>query len=142
MQIVCSEVRFCEKSRRFGSLDCHFSPVSWKMLIWEAWIVTFGESLVENARFGSLDSHFWCKSRAKRSFWKFGLSLLVQVSWKMLVLEAWIVTFCESLVFWKLGLSNLVKVSWKMLVLEAWIPTFGECLVENARCGSLDCHFW
>ena len=30
--------------------------VSWKMLVLEAWILTFAESLVENARFGSLDS--------------------------------------------------------------------------------------
>ena len=84
MQSVCSEVRFCEKSR------------------------------------------------VNRSFWKLGLSLLVKVSWKTLVLEAWIVTFGES----------LVEVSWKTLVLEAWIVTFGESLMENARCGSLDCHFW
>ena len=56
------------------------------------------------------------------------------------------VRFCEKSrvkrSFWKLGLSLLVKVSWKMLVLEAWIATFGESLVENARFGSLDCHFW
>ena len=38
------------------------------------------------------------KPRVKRSFWKLGLSLLVKVSWKTLVLEAWIVTFEESLV--------------------------------------------
>ena len=137
--------------------------VSWKMLILEAWILTFGESLVENARFGSLDSNFRWMSRGKRSFWKLGWSLLVNVSWKTLVLEAWSVTFGECLVekarfgsldchfwwmsrgkcsFWKLGFSLLVKVSWKMLILEAWIVTFGECLVENARFGSLDCHFW
>ena len=60
----------------------------------------------------------------------------------MLVLEAWIVTFGPSLAFWKLGLSLLVKVSCKTLVLEAWIVTFGGSLVENARFGSLDCHFW
>ena len=63
MQIVCSEVRFCEKShvkRSFWKLGLSLLvKVSWKMLVWEAWIVTFGESLVENARFGSLDSHFW-----------------------------------------------------------------------------------
>ena len=46
----------------------------------------------------------------------------------MLVLQAWIVTFGESLV--------------EMLVLEAWIVTFGENLLENARFASLDCHFW
>ena len=60
------------------------------MLVLEAWLVTFDESLVENARFGSLDSPFW----------------------------------------------------WKMLVLEAWILTFGESLMENARFGSLENHFW
>ena len=66
------------------------------MLVWEARIVTFGESLVENARLGSLDCHL--KARVKRSFWKLGLSLVVKVSWKMLVLEAWMVIFGESLV--------------------------------------------
>ena len=68
--------------------------VSCKTLVLEAWIVTFGESLVENARFGSLDCHFWSKSGVKRSFWKLGFSLLVKVSWKMLVLEACLV--CKS----------------------------------------------
>ena len=53
---------------------------------------------------------------------RLGLSLLVNVWWKMLVLEAWIVTFGE--------------------VLEAWVLTFGERLAENARFGSLDSHFW
>ena len=38
------------------------------------------------------------KSPVKRSFWKLGLSLLVEVSWKTLVLEAWIVIFGGSLV--------------------------------------------
>ena len=56
------------------------------------------------------------------------------------------VRFCETsrgkCSFWKLGLSLLVKISWKMLVLEARMVTFGESLVENARFGSLDCHFW
>ena len=64
-----------------------------------------------------------------------------EVSCKTLILEAWIVTFGGSLVE-MLVLPLLVKVSWKMLVFEAWIVTFGECLVENARFGSLDCHFW
>ena len=105
MPSVCSEVRFCEKSRVKRSF--------WKL-------VTFCDSLVEN--------------------WKIGLSLLVNVSWKTLVLEAWIVRGKRS--FWRLVLSLLVKVLWKTRVLEAWIVTFGECLVENARFGSLYCHFW
>ena len=57
MQSVCPEVRFCEKSRgkrSFWKLGLSpFVEVSWKMLVLEAWIVTLGESLVENARFGS-----------------------------------------------------------------------------------------
>ena len=97
------------------------------MLVVEVWIVTCGES---EARVFSKSVKKEC--RVKRSFWKLGLLLLVKVSCKALVLEGWIVTFGES----------LVEVSWKTLVLEAWIVTFGESLVENARFGSLDCHFW
>ena len=86
--------------------------VSCKTLVLEAWIVSFGDSVVENARFGSLD-----------------LSLLVKVSWKMLVLEAWIVAFGESVVenarFGSLDLSLLVKFSWKR---SFWKLGF--------------CHFW
>ena len=66
--------------------------VSWKMLVLEAWILTCGESLAQNARFGSLDSHLWWTSRGKCSFWKLGFSLVVKVSRKTLVLEAWILT--------------------------------------------------
>ena len=54
MQIVCSEVRFCEKSRVKRSVFklglSLLVNVSWKMLVLEAWIVTFGECLLENAR--------------------------------------------------------------------------------------------
>ena len=148
MQIVCSEVRFCEKSRvkrSFWKLGLPLLvKVSWKMLVLqacivtfseslvatlvlEAWIVAFGESLVENASFESLDSHFWWKSRGKCSFWKLGFSLLVKVSWKTLVLESLLVK-----VSWKMlvGFSLVVKVSWKMLVSEAWILTFRESLME------------
>ena len=81
-----------------GFAFARWLEVSLEMLVLEACIVTFGESLVENARFGSLDCHFWWMSRGKCSFWKLALSLLVKVSWKMLVLEAWIATFGESLV--------------------------------------------
>ena len=70
--------------------------VSWKMLVLEAWILTFGDSLMENARFGSLECHFWWKSCGKCSFWKLGFSLLVKVSWKMLVLEASLVVSTKS----------------------------------------------
>ena len=100
------------------------------MFVLKAWIVTFGESLVENARFESLDCHFWWKSRGKCSFWKLGLSLLVKVSWEMLVFGSLDCHFST----W--------KSRGKMLVLEACIVTFGESLVGNARFESLDCHFW
>ena len=38
-------------------------------------------------------------SRVKRSFWKPSLSLFVNVSWKTLVVQAFILTFCECLVY-------------------------------------------
>ena len=89
MQTVCSEVRFCEKSRVKRSFwKLGFSllvKVSCKMLVLEAWIVTFGDSLVENARFGSLDCESLMENIGKCSFWKLGFSLVVKVSWKMLV---------------------------------------------------------
>ena len=130
MQSVCSEIRFCEKSpvkRSFWKLGLSLLvEISWKTLVLEAWIVTFGGSHVENARFGSLDCHFWWKSRGKRSFWKLGLSFLVKISCKTLVLEAWIVIFGENLVEnARFGSLHFV--------------TLGENLVENARFGSL--HF-
>ena len=43
--------------------------VSWKMLVLEGWMRTFGESLVGNARFEAWNS------------------LLVKVSWEMLALQ-------------------------------------------------------
>ena len=60
------------------------------MLVLEVWIVIFGERLVENACFGSLDCHFWENARFG-DFRRFGLSVLGEVPWKMLVLEVWIV---------------------------------------------------
>ena len=67
--------------------------VSWKILVLKVWLVTFGESFVENICFGSLNCYFWWKSRGKCPFWKLGLSLLIKVSWKMFVFEAFIVIF-------------------------------------------------
>ena len=45
-------VTFCERLVKIH----HFVKDSWKRLIFEDWIATFGESLVENAPFGSLQS--------------------------------------------------------------------------------------
>ena len=77
---------------------------------------------------------FWGKSRAKRSFWRLGASLLEEVLNETLVLETWRFTFGESLVrnvrfgdlalhfwrksrtkrsFWRLGALLLEEVSTK-----------------------------
>ena len=59
-QSVCPEVHICDMSKMLVlEADSHFLWKSWKMLMFKAWILTFGESLVENASFGSLDCHFW-----------------------------------------------------------------------------------
>ena len=104
------------ENTRVGSLDSHFwwqslgKCMFWKSglsllvkvpretLLLEVWSLSFGKSLAEDDRFGSLRFHFWWKSRGKCSFWKSGFSLLVKVSWKIFVLEAWTLTFGERLV--------------------------------------------
>ena len=141
---------------RFGSLFSHFLGMSrvkrsfWKFkfslfanvscetLVLEVWIFIFGECLVWNARFGSLFSHFLGMSRVKRSFWKSKVSLFANVSCETLVLEVYILTFCECLVpnarfgspnshflrmsrvkrsFWKSKFSFFGNVSCETLVL-------------------------
>ena len=92
---------FCERlvaKARFGSLHSHFLRMSCETLVLEVYILTFCECLVANARFGSLHSHFLRMSRVKRSFWKSRFSLFATVSCETLVLEAYILTFCECLV--------------------------------------------
>ena len=71
---------------------------------------------------------FWRKSRAKRSFWRLGASLLEEVSYETLGLE--------------LGASLLEEVSYETLALETWRFTFGGSLLRNARFGDLALHFW
>ena len=56
----------------------------------------FLRNLVENARFGSVGSNFLQKSGGNRSFWKASFSVFAKVSWKTLVLEAWILTFLQK----------------------------------------------
>ena len=86
--------------------------------------------------------HFLRKSCGKRSFWKASFSVFAKVSWKMLVLEGFILTFCGNIVenahfgsvdskflrksrgkrsFWKCGFSLFAKILWKRLLLEVWI---------------------
>ena len=44
--------------------------VSCETLVFETWRVTFGGSLVRNARLAASQRDFWRKSRTKRSFWR------------------------------------------------------------------------
>ena len=106
--------------------------VSCEPLVLETWRFSFGGSLARNACFRDLALHFWRKSRANRSFWRLGASVLEEVSREMLVLETWRFTFGGSLVraarfgdfalhfwrksrpkrsFWRLGASLLEEVS-------------------------------
>ena len=87
-----------------------------------AWLATFGESLV------------W-----KCSFWKLGLSLLVKVSWKMLVLGAWIVNDCRF--WWK---SRRKNSFWKLGFCHVWWKSGGKCSFWKglSLLVSLDCHFF
>ena len=110
---------FCEclaRNARFGSLHSHFlrmsrvkrwfsksafsllANVSCETLVLEVCILTFCECLARNARFGSLHSHFLRMSRVKRWFSKSAFSLFANVSRETLVLEVYILTFCECLV--------------------------------------------
>ena len=68
------------------------------MLALDVSILSFGESLGGKCLFWKSDCHFWGKSRGKCLSSKSGLSFLGDVSWKMLVLEVWIVIFGERLV--------------------------------------------
>ena len=85
-------------------------------LVLETWRLTFGGSLVRNARFGDLALHFW-KSRTKRSFWRLGAALLEEVSYETLVLETW-----------RFGASLLEEVLYETLILETWRFTCGAGL--------------
>ena len=87
--------------------------VSRNTLVLEVWIVAFCEGLVEFARFGSLGCRFLRMSRVICSFRKPGLSLFANVSWNLLVLEVWIVAFCE----WLVKFARFGRLD------------FGECLV-------------
>ena len=95
-----------------------FANVSCETLILEVYNLTFCACLMRNARCGSLHFHFLRMSRVKRSFWKSTLnchflrmsrairsfwkstfSLFANVSCETLVLEVYILTFCEYLVW-------------------------------------------
>ena len=75
-----------------------FANVSYETLILEGLFVSFCECLVRNAHFGRFLCLFLRMSRTKRSFWKIALSFFANVSYETLVLEGFIVRFCECLV--------------------------------------------
>ena len=90
---------------------------------------TFGGSLVRNVGFGDSALHFWRKSCTKRWLWRLGASLLEEISYEMLVLEIWRLTFGGSLVR-NAGFGDF------------WRFTFGGSIVRNAPFGDLALHFW
>ena len=149
---------------RFGSFDSHFLGMSrakrsfWKSkssffanvscetLVLQVQSLTFCECLVWNAGFASSKSHFLRMSRVKRLFWRSTFSLFANVSCETLVLEVYILTFCECLV-WNARFGSLhshffANVSCETLVLEVYSFTFCECLVWNARFGSQHSHLF
>ena len=106
-------------SRNAGK-SLQFREVSWKTFVLEVWILTFCDSLVENARFGRLQ-----------------FSVFANVSWKTLVLESFIRSS------WKFSFSLLEKsLVWKTLVLQVFLLTFGDSLAQNVRFGGLHSQFW
>ena len=52
-------VELCSPVVVFVSATVRKRPQPFASVRIQAWIVTFGESLVENVRFGSLACHFW-----------------------------------------------------------------------------------
>ena len=70
LMLIAFLARYAGKILQFwrSLVEKLFAQVSWKTLVLEGFIPSFGESLVENARFGRLHSQFFGKSRGKRSF--------------------------------------------------------------------------
>ena len=97
--LICQFLRMSRTKRSFWKVSLSvFANVSYKTLILEALFVSFCECLVRNAHFGRSLCQFLRMSRTKRSFWKISLSFFANVSYETLVLEGFIVRFCECLV--------------------------------------------
>ena len=139
-----------------------FANVSYETLILEGFLLCFCKCLVRNGHFGRSLCQFLRMSRTKRSFWKTSLSVFANVSYETLLLEDFLVRFCECLVrnahfgrfpslflqmsrtkwsFWKVSLSVFANVSYETLLLEDFLVRFCECLVRNAPFGRLPCPF-
>ena len=91
-------------------------------------------------------------SRTKRSFWKVSLSVFANVSYETLILEVFLVRFCECLVrnahfgrslcqflrmsrtkrlFWKVSLSVFANVLHETLILEDFFVCFANVSYET-----------
>ena len=156
-------LRMSRTKRSFSKFSLSvFANVSYETLILEGLFVSFCECLVRNAHFGRSLCQFLRMSRTKRSFWKVFLSVFANVSYKTLILEVFLVCFCECLArnahfarslcqflrmsrtkrsFWKVSLSVFANVSYKTLILEGLFVSFCECLVRNAHFGRSLCQF-
>ena len=96
---LCQFLRMSRTKRSFWEVSLSvFANVSYETLILGGLFVSFCECLVRNAHFGRSLCQFLRMSRTKRSFWKVSLSFLANVSYETLVLEGFIVRFCECLV--------------------------------------------
>ena len=83
----------------FGKISLSvFANVSYETLILEDLFVSFCECLVRNAHFGRSLCLFLRMSRTKRSFWKIFVFVFANVSYETLILEVFLVRFCECLV--------------------------------------------
>ena len=96
---LCQFLRMSRTKRSFWKVSLSvFANVSYETLILKGLFVSFCECLVRNAHFGRFLCLFLRMSRTKRSFWKISLSFFANVSYETLVLEGFIVRFCECLV--------------------------------------------
>ena len=184
-QMVHKVVRFCEclaRNAHFGRSLCQFlrmsrtkrsfwkvsssvfANVSYETLILEVSLQRFCECLVRNGHFVRSLCQFLRMSRTKRSFWKVSLSVFANVLHETLILEDFLVRFCECLVrnahfgrsfcpflrmsrtkrsFWKVSFSVFANVSYETLILEDPL-SFCECLVRKAHFERFPCPrlFW
>ena len=154
-------VSFCEcltRNAHFGRFLCLFLRMS------RIRNACFGRSLCPFLRMSRKKRSFWktfgrfsCPflrmSRTNRSFWKVSLSVFANVSYETLILEVFLVRFCECLVrnahfgrslcrflrmsrtkrsFWKVSLSVFANVSYETLFLEDFFVCFMKRLFWKA----------
>ena len=132
-----------------------FANVSYETLILEDLFVSFCECLVRKAHFGRFPCPFLRMSRMKGSFWEISLSVFVNVSYETLILEVFLVRFCECLVrnahfgslhshflrmsrvkrsFWKSTFSHFLRMS---RVKRSFWKSYIFSLLGNVSCETL-----